>query len=282
MPDVERLQRELAEQRFRSVVEDHAASLHFALISEFVNRLDTLQEENRLLKSQVEFVSMISHQLRTPISAIRLGVGAEIEERGAGEYLLEVSERAESLAGLVDNFLYYMEVGDRGRVRDLETFYVSDLAGEVMASFHQKIEAKRVSAAFRQPAGDHVTRGDKTAIRRVIHYLFENSLVYNSEDGFVNLGVSMSGGRLRVTVEDGGYGIPEKERGLVFTKFFRATNASLGKNEGTGLSLYLAKSIIEAHGGKIWVEPYQGCGNTFTFSLPIGKWPPQESGARGD
>jgi signal transduction histidine kinase len=268
MPDAERLQRELAEQRLRSLVEDHAASLHFALISEFVNRLDTLQEENRLLKSQFEFVSMISHQLRTPISAIRLGVGAAIEESGPGEYLLEVSERAESLAGLVDNFLYYMEVRGRGRVRDVETFCVSNLAGEVMASFHQKIEAKRISAAFRQPAGDHVTRGDKNAIRRVIHYLFENAVVYNREAGFVNLGVSMSGGRLRVTVEDGGYGIPENERGLMFTKYFRATNASLGKNEGTGLSLYLAKSIIEAHGGRMGFESEEARGSTFWFELP--------------
>jgi len=268
MPDGERLQRELAEQRLRSVVEDHAANLHFALISEFVNHLDTLQEENRLLKSQVEFVSMISHQLRTPISAIRLGVEAAIEESGSGEYLAEVSERAESLAGLVDNFLYYMEVGDRGRIRDVETFCVSDLAGEVMASLHHKIEAKRIAAVFRQPAGDHVTRGDKNAIRRVIHALVENALVYNSEDGFVNLDVSRTGGRLRVTVEDGGYGIPESEQGSVFTKFFRATNASLGKNEGTGLSLYLAKSIIEAQGGRIGFKSEETQGSMFWFELP--------------
>jgi two-component system, OmpR family, phosphate regulon sensor histidine kinase PhoR len=268
VPDIERLQRELAEQRLRSVVEDHAASLHFALISEFVNHLDTLQEENRLLKSQVEFVSMISHQLRTPISAIRLGVEAAIEETGRGEYLAEVSERAESLAGLVDNFLYYMEVGDRGGIRDVETFCVSDLAGEVMASFHHTFEAKRIAAAFRQPAGDHLTRGDKNAIRRVIHALVENALVYNSVDGFVNLDVSMTGGRLRVTVEDGGYGIPENERGSVFTKYFRATNASLGKNEGTGLSLYLAKSIIETHGGRIGFESEEAHGSTFWFELP--------------
>jgi signal transduction histidine kinase len=268
MSDAERLQRELTEERLRSLVEEHAASLHFALLAEFVNRLDTLQEENRLLKSQFEFVSMISHQLRTPISAIRLGVDAAIEERGPGEYLSEVAERAESLAGLVDNFLYYMEAGDGGRVRDVETFCVSDLAGEVMASFQKKTEVKRIAVAFRPSAVDHVTRGDKNAIRRVIHSLVENAVVYSSDEGFVNLAVSMTPGWLRVTVEDGGYAIPENERGLLFTKFFRATNASLGKNEGTGLSLYLAKSIIEAHGGRIGFESGESRGSTFWFELP--------------
>jgi len=106
-------------------------------------------------------------------------------------------------------------------------------------------------------------------MKRAISWILDNAVTYGREGGKVSVSVSDIGGRWRIKIDDDGVGIPKKEQSRVFDKFFRASNASLGKNEGSGLSLFLSKMIIEAHGGVIGFSSEEDKGSSFWIDLPI-------------
>lgn len=110
---------------------------------------------------------------------------------------------------------------------------------------------------------------DLMRVKIVLQNLIENAIRYNVENGEIIIKVEKKDSYLQVSVRDTGIGIPQEEVVKLFSKFFRATNVVKYETEGTGLGLYITKNIVEAHGGKIWVESVENRGTTFYFTLPL-------------
>ena len=110
---------------------------------------------------------------------------------------------------------------------------------------------------------------DVPRLETVIRNLIENSIKYTQENGEITVFISKKDGDILSQISDSGFGIPVMEQSKIFQKFFRATNIVKHETEGTGLGLYLAKSIIESSGGKIWFKSDENKVTSFWFSLPI-------------
>lgn len=229
---------------------------------------ESLAKENISLKRQHEFLRMISHQLRTPLSVFKYVLGeleGEIKDKEKAGYL---SEKCEHLISLVNNLLYFLEIGAEYKIEHKAQFLLSEVIQESISRLKIEIKHKKISIEFKKPNFRDVVEGQRLAIIKIIHSLLDNAVVYNKRGGFVKINISKAKKYLKVSIKDSGIGIPNKEQKKIFSKFFRASNASLGKNEGSGVSLYLAKFIIEAHKGKIGFESEEEKGSTFYFSLP--------------
>jgi len=110
---------------------------------------------------------------------------------------------------------------------------------------------------------------DESKIRQVIMNFADNALYYSHEDSDININLSVMGDNVVFIVKDTGIGVPSNEQEQLFSKFYRASNARKQRPDGTGVGLYLSKTVIDAHGGKIIFDSIEGKGSTFGFSLPI-------------
>ena len=108
-------------------------------------------------------------------------------------------------------------------------------------------------------------------MRIAVENIIDNAIRYTSSGGKIAISFKVDGGEIEVRIQDTGLGIPDREQDKVFTKFFRGTNVIRVDTEGTGLGLYITKHIIEAHGGRIWLESKKGKGTTFFFTIPVRK-----------
>ena len=111
-------------------------------------------------------------------------------------------------------------------------------------------------------------QGDEERLRQVLSNLISNAIKYSPAGGQITVSGRVDGERVYVAVTDQGIGIPASERDRIFDRFYRVESALSRRTQGAGLGLYLVKSVIEAHGGYIWVESNQGQGSTFVFALP--------------
>jgi two-component system phosphate regulon sensor histidine kinase PhoR len=122
---------------------------------------------------------------------------------------------------------------------------------------------------------------DRDLIEQVLTNLIGNAVKYSVEGGEIRIGGRVVDGGVEVSVHDHGIGIPESQKHRVFEKYYRGDTAVTRRISGTGLGLYISKSIVEAHGGRIWVESEPGLGSTFAFSLPNGEAVRRERDATG-
>lgn len=260
---------QLQEQKFKQIVDNYYDSIYFDLIAKYINQLDILQQENKYLKERYEFVTTISHQLRTPISAIKMGLESIRGQDKDQEMLKSTYVKADNLSSLVNTLLYYSEIGDDYQIRKRKVFFLSQAIQKALETLKPKIEAKKINIEFAKPQFKDQVSADQNAINKIIYFVLDNAITYNKENGRINIKISKEDREIKISIQDTGIGIPQKEQNKVFQKFFRATNASLGKNEGSGISLYLAKMITQKHMGKINFTSKENQGSTFYFTLPI-------------
>lgn len=242
------------------------------LIREYADRVDVLQKENAVLHSQHEFIKMLSHQLRTPISVIKLGLETmnSVSETDRKNMVSEMTRRTDNLSDIIDNFLLYTEASYGYSVGSSTSFPLAEMVRKEVKSEHKLEEDKKIRPELDLDDAVMVS-GDKRAIAWVLKVLISNAIWYTRPEGRVVISVKSSGDAARFTVSDTGIGIPAPEQDKIFSPFFRATNASLGKNEGDGVSLNLARRIVETHGGKIGFTSEEWKGSTFWFELPLAR-----------
>jgi signal transduction histidine kinase len=231
----------------------------------------TVTELRRLSALRADFVSLVSHELRSPMAAV-IGAARTLEERWRE---LTIEQRAAFLALIADetNRLATLigDVLDTSRIEAGTFSYrfsdvdVSELVRDTVAGFalHQE-EVTVVAHADRQVPTIH---GDRERLRQVLQNLLENAVKYSRAGEEVDVRTWAENGRVLVAVADSGPGIPREHQGLIFERFGRA-HVGLGK-PGTGLGLFIARSIAEAHGGRLSVESAPGEGATFTLELPL-------------
>jgi signal transduction histidine kinase len=231
-----------------------------------------VEELRRLSQLRADFVSLVSHELRSPMAAV-IGAARTLQDRWRmltaaqrESFLALIGDETARLAELVGDvldtsrieagtFSYRFEEVDLGRVVDeaVETATLAQQEVPVVASVRGRLPA---------------IRGDRARIRQVLGNLIENAVKYSPEGGEVRVSAAAGNGAVRIAVRDTGPGIPREQQALIFEKFGRA-DVEGGSKPGTGLGLFIARSIAEAHGGSLDVNSGVEPGSTFTLTLPV-------------
>src|ERR1700761_9308823 len=231
------------------------------------------QSMEERMRHQVEearrgLVAAASHDLRTPLASLRLLVEA-IDDGIAGEdrdrYLVEIRTHVAVLSDLIDDLfeLSRIEAGDISwTMRQVE---LGDLIGDTVAAFRTSAEERGVHLAAELPAGKVVAEADAEKVQRVLYTLIQNAIRHPPADGSVTVRAKGGPSGVEVEVADSGEGVPSGEGERVFEAFYRGERAS--GEDGPGLGLAISRAIVEAHGGRIWLEDAHP-GTRVRFTLP--------------
>ena len=227
--------------------------------------------------SQTSFVSIAAHELRTPLTSIKGYLSVYIHDYGNSlnedqkTLLSHMEVSVNQLLNLVENLLNVSRV-ERGGLGMLKSsFDIDILIKETVEEFKDRAVKKNINLEFKPGLQTIQIYADRLRIKEILSNLIGNAIVYTQAGGRVEVSVKLDQKSIIVSVVDNGPGIPKKALPNLFNKFYRVTEG-LTQNinpQGTGLGLYIAKSMVELHQGKIWVHSELGKGSVFSFSLPI-------------
>lgn len=249
---------------------------------QYIVQILDITEQRKVDKMKTEFISLASHQLRTPLSAIKWfmqmlfdGDAGEFTEEQL-EYLKNINQSNERMIELVNGLLNISRIESGRIIIEPEETDLKKLLDEVVNELTQKISEKDISFSISFSAEVPTILVDPKLVRNVYLNLLSNAIKYTPQKGEVTLEVFLKDDEIHSVIKDTGVGIPESEQKNVFKKFFRGTNVLKMDTDGTGLGLYLVKSVVEVSGGTIWFESQEGKGTTFEFTLPLSGSTPKQ------
>jgi PAS domain S-box-containing protein len=233
-----------------------------------------LTKTHQLEEMKVDFVALAAHELRTPLTEIKgyldiLKNEAKGLSKSNRDFLVRATASANQLGDLLHNLLNVsrIERGDLGY--QPQPIDYLDFIAEIAQDFQDRIDTQLRRLQLNLPARLPMLVADPTALREVIDNLIENAINHTApRTGTITITVVRKGEEIETAVADNGTGIPAHALPHLFTKFYRVGEMK-SATRGTGLGLYICKSIIDAHGGHIWVDSTEGEGSTFTFRLPL-------------
>ncbi len=232
-----------------------------------------LTRDHQLEEMKVDFVALAAHELRTPLTEIR-GYLDILQQEDAGlrktdRDLLDRSvASAAELSGLLNNLLNVARIEHGELNYSPEVIDYKAYLETLTADFVTQLARKSLSLTIKVPARLPAMMADNVGLHEVLRNLLSNAGNHTPAGGKVLIKVTADHKFIETTVTDTGVGIPANAVGRLFTKFYRV-NEFKSASRGTGLGLYICRSIVEAHGGHIWVESVEGKGSTFGFTLPV-------------
>lgn len=243
-------------------------------IGSFVIRgVENVAEAN-IMKS--EFISIISHQLCTPLSAIKWSMEVIETERNPKEclpekqmmFLQNIKKSNEQMLKMVTDLLEVARI-DQGRaVFEKDNLDLAHLVEETIAGFRDIAAERNIKIESRLEPDLKSVCADEKKMRVALNNLIGNAVKYSKEGGKVEVKLKSENGKIVFSVQDWGVGIPSHQHSKVFEKFFRSRNESRYRTDGVGIGLYLVRAILKHCGGEVWFESEAGVGSTFFFSLP--------------
>jgi two-component system phosphate regulon sensor histidine kinase PhoR len=234
--------------------------------------LHDISELRRLERVRQDFVANVSHEFKTPLTAIRgfaetlLGGALEDVEHRA-RFVEIICEHAARLTRLTDDLLKLSTIEAGEILLDLQRMDAAELLNSYAETARFSAAKKHQTVDVRCPQNPLPVRGDAARLRDVLQNLAENAIQYTPEGGRIVVSVEPVDGEVVFTVADNGIGIPHADQERIFERFYRVDEARSREVGGTGLGLAIAKHIVEAHGGRIWVESKVGVGSSFHFSV---------------
>lgn len=222
-----------------------------------------------------EFVSMVSHELRTPLTSIK-GYVDLIVDGEAGEindiqreFLQIVQENSDRLVSLINDMLDISRI-ESGRVHlKIEPLEIADVVQGVLDTFRTYADQQGVTLHSHIARNLPRVAADRDRVGQVLMNLVSNAIKYSPGGGSVTVAAKRRGDKVHLEVTDTGIGISEENQRQLFTKFFRVDSSLTREIGGTGLGLSIVKSVVELHGGEIWVVSKEGEGSTFAFSVCV-------------
>lgn len=244
----------------------------------FLNVLRDMTHEKEVDRVKTDFISIASHQLRTPLTGIkwycelllRNWVGSLSNDQV--NYINQIYDSNNRMIGLINDLLNVsrMEAGGKYELH-LKEESCSSVIADVLKE--QEVPASsrniKISLDLECPQGT-ILRMDREKIFQALQNMLDNAIKYSPSNSTITVGCEIADDQIVIHVTDQGFGIPENQQHRVFEKFFRADNAII-TGSGTGLGLFIAKFIVDAHNGKIWFTSKEGQGTTFYISLPLAR-----------
>jgi two-component system phosphate regulon sensor histidine kinase PhoR len=260
-----------------SIAADLGRGLHHARLYEEENRL--VEELRSIDQAKSDFVATVSHELRTPLTSIT-GYTEMLLDRELGELSTEqeqtlerVSRNAVRLQDLIEDLLTISAIEAGTFTTVARPVNLLDIISGAAEDAEPAVAAKGLTLTTALPADGLLVNGDANQLVRVLTNLLSNAVKFTPEGGRIELTTVTAGGWAVVTVADTGIGIPEADKKDLFTRFFRASNATQRAIPGTGLGLSIIQTIIAGHGGELSLQSEEGNGTTVTVRLPLAHTP---------
>ena len=252
---------------------------HKMLIEENQRVLEQLEDSNSKLRvldrAKDDFISMASHQLRTPLTSVK-GYISMVLDGDAGKIsdqqeklLAEAFTASQRMVYLIGDFLNVSRLQTGKFVVEPKLTDLAILVSEEISSLQTTAARRNIKLKYDPPKDFPKLMLDENKMRQVAMNFIDNAIFYSKPGGTVEVVLMHTATEVRYEVRDHGIGVPEAERHKLFTKFFRAENARQVRPDGTGIGLFMAKKVIVAHGGSVIFETEEGVGSTFGFSLPL-------------
>ncbi len=272
---------------------DHSGVLHYAEVvvahiddehreAQTIITIHDQTKSRELENMKLDFVSMAAHELRTPLATIRgylelVSFNSEQKDTtskapkvDSKQYIQQALKSTTDLSGLITNLLDVTKIERDALTLSMEKLDLAATVSQAVKDVTFSAQAKQQTMAYNGPEIDKFVAADPIPLREVINNLLSNAVKYTGPNGTIEVSMTEDDKGYTVLIKDSGIGIPEKALPNLFTKFYRVDsglNSSSGG--GTGLGLFLTKSIIERHGGTIGVESKEGEGSTFMFTIPM-------------
>lgn len=233
-----------------------------------------LRQQERLTALKNDFISNITHELKTPIATVSVAIEAlsnfnALQNPQLTKEYLDISKNElNRLTILVDKVLKMSIFEQKEPELQLELVNVKDLVQQITASMRLQFEKYHAEVNIQSEGENFIIEGDRLHLTSVIYNLVDNALKYSPEDPKININVEQQNGHLNLLVQDNGIGIAPEYRNRIFEKFFRVPTGDVHNVKGYGLGLNYVASVVQKHGGKIEVESAPGQGSCFTVSLP--------------
>lgn len=220
---------------------------------------------------QSEFVSAVSHEMKTPLSAIKLASDTLASGRYAspdaiGEYGRMIAGETRHLARLIDNVLCYARITDTSSEYDMEAVDVAEIVQDVLDRFDAQLREAGFDLDLQLIADAPTVHGDRLMLSQVFSNLVDNAVKYAASGGWLGVQVTSSERQVVVEIADRGEGIPPEERARVFDKFYRRKGT---RTRGAGLGLAIVRRIVEDHGGSVVLTGRPSGGSVVTVTLPL-------------
>ncbi len=242
----------------------------------FVFIMYTLNVELRLNKLKSEFISNVSHELKSPLTSIRMMTEmlhnnrVQTEERKSA-YYSAMLEESEHLSHLIDNILDFSRMDDDRKKYDFTDVNLDELFTKFLESTREMIPEPGFEIRYDRPENVHVIKADKNAILQVFYNLIDNAIKFSGTSRVIDVNLSQEDNKIVFSVKDYGIGISVKEQGKIFDRFFRGDEPQRSGIRGSGIGLTIVKQIVEAHGGTIAIESVVGKGSRVIARFPTLK-----------
>ena len=228
---------------------------------------------------KTRFLEIISHQLRTPLTAVRWNIESLLRgevgdlSKRQEEVLRITDKNYQNILVMISDWVEALEV-ERGLLRlNPEPIDVDAFIDAITLEFKSQAKLKKLSLRVTVEKGLPLIYVDKLKLHYVFSKLLHNAMSYTHEGGKIALHAMRDGKFVRFEVHDSGVGIPPDEQQRIFSKFFRASNANLMQPNASGVGLFVTKTLVESHGGAVGFSSVEGRGTVFHFTLPVSETP---------
>ena len=235
-------------------------------------------ERKKVEELKDEFIGLVSHELRSPLTVIIGAVNTALDEfhhlsrQELYQLLQDASAEAESLSHLLGNLLELSRAQANRLFLHVEPISIEKTVQKVVTKMRH-LSSPAHQLVIDIPKRLPPVQADELRLERILYNLLENSIKFSPQGGVIKVFARRENDQLTVGINDQGIGISLKDQSQLFKPFHQVGEAKNGASDGAGLGLLVCRRLVEAHGGRIWVESKPHQGSTFSFTLPTGKRP---------